>query len=244
MDAERLKRLGIPLGALLAGLLLGLLLMALLSSSAREDRATDPRAVADAALVSVREQGRLTSLTARYVAVVSSSRSRLGLEARKTLILPGTARYGVDLRRLRREHLSWDEGTRTLSITLPPLEISGPDVDMRQAREHSEGGVLLALTDAERELDEANLMSAEQELIRQAREPLPLQTARDNAMRMVARSFALPLRAAGIDASVAVRFQDPAGRDEAVHIERARQVEDVVKDRQAGERPPVKGTEQ
>ena len=240
MDAERLKRLGIPIGAALAGLLLGLLLMAALRSPAAEQRPADPRGIADAALVSVREQGRLTSLTARYVAVVSSSRSRLGLEARKTLILPGTARYGLDLRRLRREHLSWDEATRTLSITLPPLEISGPRIDMTQAREHSEGGVLLALTDAEQELDEANLRSAEQELIRQAREPLPMQTARDTAMRSVARSFALALRAAGIDASVAVRFQDPAGRDEAVHIERAVRVEDVVKDRQAGERPPAK----
>jgi hypothetical protein len=237
MDAERLKRLALPLGALIAGLLLGLLAMALFSSSAEEARPADARTVADAALVSVREQGRLTSLTARYVAVVSSSRSRLGLEARKTLILPGTARYGLDLRRLRREHLSWDEGTRTLSITLPPLEISGPNVDMTQAREHSEGGVLLALTDAERELDEANLRSAEQELIRQAREPLPLQTARDNAMRLVARSFALPLRAGGIEASVAVRFQGPGGEDEAVHIERAPRVQDVVNDRQAGERP-------
>jgi hypothetical protein len=95
----------------------------------------------------------------------------------------------------------------------------------------------MALTGSEQELDEANLRTAEQELIRQSREALPLQTARENAMRTVARSFALPLRAAGIDASVAVRFQDPAGRDEAVHIERAPRVEDVVKDRQAGERP-------
>jgi hypothetical protein len=237
MDAERLKRLGVPFAAALAGLLLGLLIMALVPWSGGEPRRQDPRAVADAALVSVREQGRLASLTARYVAVVSSSRSRLGLEARKTLILPGTARYGLDLRRLRREHLSWDDATRTLSIVLPPLEISGPSIDMSQAREHSEGGVLLALTDAEQELDEANLRSAQQELIRQSREPLPLQTARDTAMRSVALSFALALRAAGIEASVAVRFQDPAGQDEAVHIERAPRIEDVVKDRQAGERP-------
>ncbi len=241
MDAERLKKLAFPVGAAVAGLLLGLLIMAIFAGSPAEPRRPDPRAVADAALVSVREQGRLTSLTARYVAVVSSSQSRLGLEARKTLILPGTARYGLDLRRLRRENLSWDEATRTLSILLPPLEISGPNIDMSQAREHREGGVLMALTDAEQELDQANLRSAEQDLMRQSREALPLQTARENAMRAVARSFALPLRAAGIDASVAVRFQDPSGRDEAVHIERARRVEDVVNDRQAGERPPVKG---
>ena len=242
MDAERLKRLTIPLVAGVAGLLLGLLIMGLGRAAPAEPQRADPRAVADAALVSVREQGRLTSLTARYVAIVSATQTRLGLEARKTLILPGTARYGLDLRRLRRENLSWDEATRTLSILLPPLEISGPNIDMSQAREHSEGGVLMALTGSEQELDQANLRSAEQDLARQSREPLPVQTARESAMRSVARAFALPLRAAGIDASVAVRFQDPAGQDEAVYIERASRVEDVVKDRQAGERPPVKGT--
>ena len=47
--------------------------------------------------------------------------------------------------------------------------------------------------------------------MRQARGPLPMSLARDAAMRDVARSFAMPLRAAGIDASVAVRFVDPCG---------------------------------
>ncbi len=237
MDAKRLRKLAFLVPALILGLLLGALIMAMVPSPEPAPPRADPYAVADAALVSVREQGRLTSLSARFVAVVTATRNRLGLEARKTLILPGTARYGLDLRRIRREHLSWDEATRTLSIALPPLEISGPNIDIAQAREFSEGGVLMALTGSEQELDEANLRTAEQELIRQSREALPLQTARENAMRTVARSFALPLRAAGIDASVAVRFQDPAGRDEAVHIERAPRVEDVVKDRQAGERP-------
>ena len=59
-------------------------------------------AIADATLLSVREQGRLTVFAARFVAIVTASESRLGLTARKTLIMPGTVRYGVDLSRLRR----------------------------------------------------------------------------------------------------------------------------------------------
>ena len=236
MDWDRLKRLASRFGpALLAGAVVGALIVALLRTSPSAP-AADVHRVADAALVSVREQGRLTSFAARYVAVVTSTETRLGLEARKTLILPGMVRYGIDLRRLRREHVSWDEATRTLSIQLPPLEISGPDIDMAEAREYAEGGVLLVLTDAERALDEANLALARRELLRQARDPVPLNAARDAAMRIVARGFAVPLRAAGIDATVSVRFVDPAGQDEAVHLERARRVEEVVGDRQAGER--------
>ena len=237
MDAARLKALAMRYGpALLAGLMLGILAMALLRSAAPQPRPADPRRVADAALVSAREQGRVTSLVARYAAVVTSSRTSLGLEARKTLILPGLVRYGVDLRRLRREHLDWDEATRTLTISLPPLEISGPEIDLAEAREYSEGGVLMALTGAEAELDEENRRLAREELMRQARGAVPINAAREAAMRVVARGFALPLRAAGIEASVSVRFTDPSGEDLAVHLDRPPRVEDPVADRRAGPR--------
>jgi hypothetical protein len=232
MDLERLKRLPLwlpPLIALLIGAGLGLLLRPAADAGA----GPDPVALADATLISVREQGRLTLFTARFVAVVTASEQRLGLTARKTLILPGMVRYGVDLTRLRRRHLAWDPATRTLSVTLPPLEISGPDIDLDSVQEYSEGGIVMALTDAERTLDQANSRSARDELMRQARERTPTSLARNAAMRAVARSFAMPLRAAGIDASVSVRFIDPSGREEASFLDRPRRIEDRVADRQA-----------
>ena len=195
--------------------------------------ASDPIAIAQATLLSVRDQGRLTSFAARFVAVVTASESRLGLTARKTLIMPGEVRYSVDLARLGRRSLAWDADTSTLTVTLPPLEISGPDIDLTQVREYSEGGLLMALTDAERTLDQANRRSAQDELMRQARERIPTSQARQAAMRTVARTFAMPLRAAGIDASVAVRFVDPAGREEAFFLDRPRRIDEAVRDRQA-----------
>ncbi|HEX9933405.1 MAG TPA: DUF4230 domain-containing protein [Allosphingosinicella sp.] len=235
MDARRLKSLAARwLPGVAVGLLLGMLVMALGGSTATGPLGAVPRRIADAALVSIREQGRVTSLVARYVAVVSSSRTSLGMEARKTLVLPGLVRYGLDLRRLRREHVAWDEPTRTLTVTLPPLELSGPEIDLEEAREFSEGGVLMALTGAEPELDEENRRLAREELMRQARAPAPLGTARDAAMRIVARGFALPLRAAGVEASVSVRFTDASGEDVAVHLDRPTRVEDPVSDRRAG----------
>lgn len=237
MDAEHLKNLAIRwLPGVALGLLLGILVMALAGPAGSRQEAQDPRRIADAALVAVREQGRITSLVARYAAIVTSSESALGLEARKTLILPAIVRYGIDLRRLRREHLSWDESTRTLSIALPPLEISGPEIAMDEAREYREGGVLMALTGAEAELDEENARLARQDLTRQARAAAPMNAAREAAMRMVARGFALPLRASGIAASVSVRFTDASGADVAVHLDRPPRIEDAVGDRRAGPR--------
>ncbi len=234
MDAGRLSalkgRLPIILPAL-AALLLGLALGYWLRPETRPV-AQDPRAVANNALLSIREQGRLISFTGRYVAIVSATESRLGLTARKTLIMPGLVRYGVNLSRLRRDHLAWDDATRTLTVTLPPLEISGPQVDLSQVREYSEGGILMALTDAERTLDQDNRRRALDELMRQARDGTPTSQARNAAMRIVARSFAMPLRAAGIDASVTVRFMDPAGREEASYLDRPNRIEDAVRTKQ------------
>ena len=227
MDAQRLKKLVffVPLLlALLVGAGLGLLLR-----PAGPDGGPDPIALADATLLSVREQGRTTLFTARFVAVVTASEIRLGLTARKTLIMPGEGRYGVDLARLRHESLAWDAGTRTLTVTLPPLEIAGPRIDLNQVQEYGEGGIVMALTNAEATLDETNRRRAQEELMRQAREPAPMGQARDAAMRVVARSFAMPLRAAGIDASVAVRFVGPSGREDASFLDRPRRIEDAIR---------------
>lgn len=230
MDTGRLKRLaflgGPPLLALLLGGVIGLLLRPAIGAPE-----PDPMAIANTALLSVREQGRMTSFIGRYVAIVRNRESRFGLTAQKTLVMPGTVRYGVDLSRLRRRHLEWDAPTRTLTVTLPPLEISGPSIDLNEVQEYSEGGILMALTDAERTLDQANRRSAQDELMRQARARMPTSLARDAAMRVVARSFAMPLRAAGIDASVSVRFVDPSGREEASFLDRPNRIEDAVKTR-------------
>jgi hypothetical protein len=230
MDLRRLTPVLLPaiLAALVAGALLGYLIR-----PAAEPARPDPRAIADAALLSVRDQGRLTAFTGRFVSVASASESRLGLTARKTLIMPGIVRYGVDLTRLRRDSLAWDEPTRTLTITLPPLELSGPEVDLDEVQEQSEGGILMALAGSERELDQANRRSAQDELMRQARARTPMHLARSAAMRAVASSFAMPLRSAGIEASVAVRFVDPAGREEASFLDRPRRIEDRLRDRRA-----------
>ena len=230
MDPRRLRPilLAAAVAALLVGLALGYALRAAPAAAA-----PDPEAIAAQVLLSVRDQGRLTAFSARFVAVAKASESHLGLTARKTLIMPGTVRYGVDLTRLRRSNLAWDEATRTLTVTMPPLELSGPAIDLNEIQETSEGGLVMALAGSEGELDRAVRQSAQDDLMRQARAPEPMRLARDSALRDVARSFALPLRAAGVEASVAARFVDPSGREEAAFLDRPRRTEQTLGDRKA-----------
>lgn len=232
MEASSVRRRGVAAGALATGLILGALLVAAIRVGDWFG-GPDPETVAAASLQSMREQARLTPFAARFVAVVTSRQTRFGLTAQKTLIMPGMVRYEIDLAKLRQRDLAWDEAGRTLTISLPPLEISGPETDLSQIREYADGGVLMALTNAENALDAANRARGQRELIRQAREALPMQLARDAAVRAIERSFAMPLRAAGIDdAKIVVKFADEAGRDPS-YLDRSRRIEDVLKDRQA-----------
>lgn len=224
----RLKRpllVGIPLVALLAGYLLGVTLR-----SVAPPPAPDPQAIAATTLLSLQEQGRITPYAARFVAVASARSGGL-IDAERRLIVPGDVSYEVDLARLSRERLAWDAANATLTVTLPPLEVSGPRIDWAQARVSGDGGILVALAGGESEMDQVNRQRAQADLLRQAREEAPLRIARDAAMRLVARSFAMPLRAAGIDASVAVRFVDPSGEEQAAYLDRRHPIEDAVRRR-------------
>lgn len=195
----------------------------------------DPVTIAAASLESMREQNRLTPFAARYVAVVTSEQSRFGLSARKTLILPGNVRYEVDLGRLRQRDLAWNAAGRTLTVTLPPVELAGPEVDLAAMREYDGGGMLMVLTDAGARIDAANRAAATRELLVQARAPVPMRLARDAAARAVERSFAMPLRAAGLDASVVVRFGDGADGEQ---LDRSRSLEEVYRNGAGAGRAP------
>lgn len=168
----------------------------------------DPETVVAASLQGLQEQNVLVPFTARYVAVVTSTQSRLGLEAKKTLIMPGTVRYELDLGKLRQSDLDWDAGTNALTVTLPPLRLAGPEIDIDAISEFRDGVILLTLTDAEKTLDAANRKAAQEELIKQAKGTVPMRLAQGAARTAVEQSFAMPLKAAGIEAKVAARFAD------------------------------------
>jgi hypothetical protein len=166
----------------------------------------DPETIASASLEGLKAENRLTALVANYVAVVTSTQQRFGLSAQRTLIMPGRVRYEVDLGRMKAGDLVWHKEAHTLDVVLPPLMLEGPDVDPSRMKAYDGGGLLLHFTNSGEVLDDTNRKAAQTELLRQAREPVPMTIARDAARRAVEQSFALPLKAAGLDPHVRVRF--------------------------------------
>jgi hypothetical protein len=170
---------------------------------------TDPESIVSSSLQSMRAQNRLVPFVARFVSVTSSRQEKFGLSAERTLILPGTVRYELDMAKIEADDLEWDDASKTLNVTLPNVEIAGPEVDLRAAREYGSGGILSAVTDAEGQLDDANRGLAVADLRKQAAAPTPMRLAREAARQAIERSFAMPLSAAGIGgAKVVARFAD------------------------------------
>jgi hypothetical protein len=204
----------LALAAIGVALLIGFLFGGLADVGKRLFGGPDPEGVVNSSLQSMRAQNRLVPFVARFVSVTSSRQERLGLSAERTLILPGTVRYELDLAKIERDDLDWDSATKTLTVQLPSIEIAGPEVDLKAAREYGSGGILSAVTDAEDRLDNANRGLAVADLRKQAAAPTPMRLAREAARQAVARSFAMPLQAAGIaDTKVIARFADEPGSD-------------------------------
>ena len=163
--------------------------------------------VVASSLKSLQEQNRLSAFAARFVTVVTSRKEQLGFAAEKTLIMPAMVRYEVDLAKLTRDDVRWDEATKTLTITLPPIEISGPEFDLSATKEYGSGAVLMTLTDVERLLDQSNRAKAKADVIAQAQAPTMITLAREATARALTQNFALPLNAAGVEAIVKVETQ-------------------------------------
>ena len=160
--------------------------------------------VVASSLKSLQEQNRLSAFAARFVTVVTSRKEQLGFAAEKTLIMPAMVRYEVDLAKLRQNDLVWDAGAKTLTISLPPVEISGPEFALDQTKEYGSGAVLMTLTDVERLLDQSNRAKAKSDVITQAKAPTMIKLAEDATARAISNNFALPLKAAGVEAKVTV----------------------------------------
>ena len=235
---NRLNR-SLAIAAVVVALLVGFLVGGIADIGKRLFGSPDPESVVNSSLESMHAQNRLVPFVARFVSVTSSKQEKFGLSAERTLILPGTVRYELDMAKIERGDLVWDKATKTLSVELPEIEIAGPEVDLKAAREYGSGGILSALSDADTQLDDANRGLAIDDLRKQAGAPVPLHLAREAARDAIERSFAMPLNAAGIaDAKVVARFGDEPKTQNPSYLDRSltyNQAIEEARKRRAGE---------
>ena len=158
-------------------------------------------------LVAFEEQNELTVFTAQLSPVVASEDSRLfgALTSRQVAVIPARVDYTLDLSEVTANRLAWDEGTSTLDVQLPPIEVGTPNLDEARAQYLREG--LWITREAQDELTRDNTRLAEQQAVQQAANSVLMNLAREAARTAVRQNLAIPLEVAGFgDVTVNVRF--------------------------------------
>lgn len=162
-------------------------------------------------LVAFERQNRLTVFSAQLSPVVASEDSRVfGLvNSRQVAVIPARVDYSLDLSRMDRSRLRWDEATKTLDVQLPPLQVGRPNLDEGRAQYLREG--VWISREAQDELTRDNTRLAEQQAQEQAANPVLMGLARSAARDAIRQNLAIPLEVAGFgEVTVNVRFDGEA----------------------------------
>ncbi|MBA3055619.1 MAG: DUF4230 domain-containing protein [Sphingomonadales bacterium] len=164
----------------------------------------DPLATA---LVAFEKQNRLTVFSAELAPVVANDDARLfGLvKSRQVAVIPARVDYTLDLAAIDRNRMAWNAANRRLDVTLPPLQLSRPNLDEARAQYLREG--VWITRGAQEQLTRANTRSAERQAAEGAAKPALMALARGAAKDAIRQNVAIPLAVAGYgDVTVAVRF--------------------------------------
>ena len=162
------------------------------------------------AMLAFEKQNSLTVFSSRFEVVAESEDTRgvLGvpvLRSRQAMIVPATVEYRVDLSQVGRERLDWSAETQRLTVRLPQLQTTRPNLDEAQARVFQDG--VFITRDASRDLSQNNSEQAERKAIAFAKNAEVLALARSAAKDAVRQNLAIPLQIAGYDdATVRVTF--------------------------------------
>jgi hypothetical protein len=172
------------------------------------------RDILSASLVAFQKQNKLTVFSAQLSPVVAADEEQLFgmLKTRQVAVIPARVDYTLDLSAMGRDRMAWDDKTHLLSVRLPALQLSRPDLDEGHAQYLREG-VWISRTTQDK-LTHENTEAAERAAGEQAGNPLLMNLARSAAKDAVRQNLAIPLQAAGFgDVTVDVMFdgEQPAG---------------------------------
>lgn len=162
------------------------------------------------AMLAFEKQNSLTVFSSRFDVVAESEDTRgvLNIDllrSRQAAIIPATVEYRLDLSQMDQDRFQWDDGDDTLTVILPVLKISRPNLDEANGRVFTEGAYVTR--DAAVDLSQNNSRIAERKAAEFAKNPEVLALARAAAKDAIRQNLAIPLQVAGYgDVTVEVRF--------------------------------------
>ncbi|WP_338241288.1 DUF4230 domain-containing protein [Aurantiacibacter hainanensis] len=192
-----------------------LLLVAALAWLAWEKWGPEERGdIVATSMLTFERQNALTVFSSRFDVVAESvSTPSVGpfdvdaLQSRQAMIVPATVEYRLDLSDMDRGDFAWDEASQRLDVTLPPIEVSTPNLNEAEARYFTDG--LYVSRDASVSLSRNNSQQAMERAVDFASNAEVMGLARTAARRAVQQNLEIPLQVAGFgEVDVNVRFED------------------------------------
>ncbi|MEM7687407.1 MAG: DUF4230 domain-containing protein [Pseudomonadota bacterium] len=163
------------------------------------------------AMFAFEKQNSLVVFASRFEVVAESEYEQtvVGVPVRtvrQAMIVPATVDYRLDLSGLDTDDFAWDAEAQTLSVTIPALRTSTPNIDEANARLFTEG--LLNTGGSQQMLSEKNSEIAAQKASAFAKNPQVLSLARAAAKDAVRQNLAVAMQVAGLErARVEVVFE-------------------------------------
>ncbi|WP_083672115.1 DUF4230 domain-containing protein [Sphingomonas montana] len=186
------------------------------------------RAVAEAVVTSFQPMGDLRVARIGGIAQSVASDTRMGgmLVSNRVMKAPFEASYFVDLSRLDRRDFRWDARSRTLIVTVPDVRVDAVNVDESRMTVDRTTGVFVsrAAMAALQQKASAGAMTVAR---RTANAPERIVAARRNGRAQIAALLVRPLRIAGVDATVRVRYEGEPGGDDA-QLDRSRSIAEIL----------------
>lgn len=161
------------------------------------------------AMQTFEKQNDLVVLTYRFQVVSESViRGPMGvslLERSQLVIIPAMVDYRIEFDTIDPSDMAWDKDAQRLTVTLPDLRTSRPNLDEAGARAFTDG-LWVSREDAQN-LARKNSQIAERKALEYAKDREVLGIARTAAREAVRQNLLVPLQVAGFErAEVEVRF--------------------------------------
>ena len=152
------------------------------------------------------------------------------LPSSMTVKYPYRVDYMLDLRRLDRDAYRWDAGTRTLTVRLPDVAATRPNVDAGRAAQVGTSGVFMSRGAALR-LNATVASRAASRAADASAKLVHMNRARASAKEAMQALVRAPLRAAGLgDVTVVARFPWEAGATgDVIPWDESRPVEEIIR---------------
>ena len=128
------------------------------------------------------------------------------LRSAQKATLPYSVAYQLDLSKLDTDDYRWDADKRVLRVIIPDVAPTAPNIDETKRRTLATDGMFVT-REAYDNLNRRAALLATRAAATEAKKPLHINAARDNARRAVANMLETPLSVAGLgDVTVEVAF--------------------------------------